>query len=132
MLRSYSLLTPQCSTIGDAELNDPLPTPALSPARAPQARTAHTPHGSLRAPQARTPPPAPRHTDEVYFPRYQPLTNSTPLSSNPNQPLTYPRLTHKNLWSLSLNKECIEMHDCGDPKTFLIFWESGATPSTYY
>ena len=48
----------------------PLPAPLLSAlsralSRAPQARTAHTPHGSLRAPQARTPPPAPRHTDEV-------------------------------------------------------------------
>ena len=55
--------------------------------RAPQARTAHTPHGSLRAPQARTPPPAPRHTDEVYFPRSQPLMqHPQPTLYQPLQP----------------------------------------------
>ena len=70
--------TTQCSTIGDAvslccprpsplRCLPPLPAPplsALSRARAPQARTAHTPHGSLRehtAPHSATPPPM-RHT----------------------------------------------------------------------
>ena len=96
MLRSYSLLTPQCSTIGDAVSLSALSAPSLSlrplslcalslpcalaplrsavsrlcplqslsRARAPQARTAHTPHGSLRAhtaPHSATPPPM-RHT----------------------------------------------------------------------
>ena len=101
MLRSYSLLTPQCSTIGDAVSLSalsapslslrplslcalslpcalaslcPVPSPlsaplspasarsarsaslrsaalrSLSRARAPQARTAHTPHGAHRTP----------------------------------------------------------------------------------
>ena len=51
--------TTQCSTIGDAELNDPVPSPLPAPllsalccARAPQARTAHSPH--------RPPPQTPR------------------------------------------------------------------------
>ena len=62
--------TTQCSTIGDA-VSLPLslsaalaPLRSLSRARAPQARTAHTPHGSLRAhtaPHSATPPPM-RHT----------------------------------------------------------------------
>ena len=74
---------PQCSTIGDAvSLCCPRPSAAplrsavsrLCPlrslsraralSRAPQARTAHTPHGSLRAhtaPHSATPPPM-RHT----------------------------------------------------------------------
>ena len=29
------------------------------------------------------------------------------------------------------NKECVITHDCGVPKTFSIFGESGAHPSTY-
>ena len=69
MAATYSP-TMQRSTIGDAELNDPVPSPLsapLSPAsarsaalrslsrarglsRAPQARTAHTPHGAHRTP----------------------------------------------------------------------------------
>ena len=54
--------TTQCSTIGDAELNDPVLSPLSAPllsavsalcrARAPQARTTHTPH--------RPPPQTPR------------------------------------------------------------------------
>ena len=81
------------------------PHPAWLPPRSPRSQ----PLCSLRAPQARTPPPAPRHTDEVYFPRSQPLTyipnqlstNPQTLSSNPQPTLSINLITHKNLWSLS-------------------------------
>ena len=43
---------PQCSTIGDAVSLPcaPVSLRSLSRARAPQARTAHTPHGAHRTP----------------------------------------------------------------------------------
>jgi hypothetical protein len=66
-------------------LSAPVLYAALAPLRSASLRSLS--RALSRAPQARTPPPAPRHTDEVYFPRYQPLTNQplSTLSTIPNQ-----------------------------------------------